>query len=248
MNYMHSNAKPFYLKGNNIGCLLIHGFTGTPAEMLPLGKYLNEHGYTVAGVSLKGHGTRVEDMETTNWKDWLESGEIELINLQNNCDDVIIIGLSMGGIISLNLSSKYDVKGVVSLASPIRITNKKAYFTPILKYFRKYEIKGEKKLPEDIKDYVIGYDKTPLASVHNLIKLIRKTKRRLKKVKAPLLIIQSKNDNTVEYTSAEYILNKVSSQFKKLIYLKESGHMVTVEGERERVFKEIRGFIKEITD
>jgi carboxylesterase len=246
MKYLHENAKPFYFKGNNIGCLLIHGFTGSAAEMRLLGDYLASKGYTVKGVLLKGHGTSVEDMEKTNWKDWLSTAETELIQLKNKCDKVIVIGLSMGGIIALNLASRFNVDGTVSIAAPIYITNRIAYFAFLLKYFKKYESKRKKEIDEAIKDYLISYDKTPVSSVPHLLRLIRKTRRRLKKVKSPLLIIQSKNDNTVKYESAEYIFNHAGSRIKKLLYLKESGHIVTVDCERERVFKEIVDFIKQI--
>ena len=33
-------AEPFFLPGGRTGVLLIHGFTGLPAELLLMGKYL----------------------------------------------------------------------------------------------------------------------------------------------------------------------------------------------------------------
>ncbi|RKD29122.1 alpha/beta hydrolase [Thermohalobacter berrensis] len=246
MNYLHENAKPFYFKGNNIGCLLIHGFTGSPSEMRLLGEYLNKKGYTVKGVCLKGHGTSVEDMEKTTWKDWLSSAEYGLIDLKNKCDKIVVIGLSMGGIIALNLASRFDVNAVISLASPIKIHNRQAPFAFIIKYYKKYVPKRKKEIGHKEKNYLISYDKTPVASVPHLLKLIRKTKRRLKKVLVPTLIIQSKNDNTVRYESAKYIYKNIGSEIKKLIYLKDSGHIITLDTEKEKVFNEIARFLNEI--
>ena len=40
------NAEPFYFPGNSTGCLLIHGFSGAPTEMRPLGDFLAEKGYS----------------------------------------------------------------------------------------------------------------------------------------------------------------------------------------------------------
>ena len=48
-------AEPFYFPGNSTGCLLIHGFTGTPKEMRPLGDFLADKGYSVLGIRLSGH-------------------------------------------------------------------------------------------------------------------------------------------------------------------------------------------------
>ncbi|MTI46953.1 alpha/beta hydrolase [Sporosalibacterium faouarense] len=246
MKYIHENAKPFYFKGDSRGCLLIHGFTGCPAEMRLLGEHLKDLGYTVRGLQLKGHGTSIEDMEKSDWRKWLDSAEEELRQLMTNCDEIVIIGLSMGGIISLILSSKYDVKGIVSLSSPIKITNKKAYYSPIMKYFKKYTPKEVSTNTKYVEEYCISYDKTPVSKVPDLLALIRKAKRNLKKIYSPILIIQSKDDNTVKYESAEIIFKKIRSKFKKLIYLKESGHVITLGKEREKVFKEIDAFLEQV--
>ena len=56
------NAEPFFFSGNKIGCLLVHGFTGAPTEMLPLGQFLSDKGYSVLGVRLSGHGTDLDAM------------------------------------------------------------------------------------------------------------------------------------------------------------------------------------------
>jgi hypothetical protein len=53
----HPSTEPFYFPGNEIGCLLIHGFTGTPKEMRWMGEYLARQGYSVLGVRLAGHAT-----------------------------------------------------------------------------------------------------------------------------------------------------------------------------------------------
>ncbi len=243
MNFGHKNAQPFYFKGNNIGCLLIHGFTGCPAEMRLLGEELKDNGYTVRGVKLKGHGTSIEDMEKSTWSDWLVSAEEDLLYLQSKCDKVIVIGLSLGAIIALNLASKHDIAGVVSLSAPIKIKDKKVYYAWILKLFQKYIEKKKKEVDPEVEEYYIGYDRTPVACIPHLVRLIRKTKRKLKQIKCPTLIIQSKDDNTVEYSSAEIILNKIRSSFKKLLFLKNGGHAVTLGAEREKVFEEVSTFV-----
>ena len=45
-------GEPFFLQGCKHGVILTHGFTGTPAEMLLLGRYLHAQGYTVLGIRL----------------------------------------------------------------------------------------------------------------------------------------------------------------------------------------------------
>lgn len=62
-----AGAEPFFLPGGEKGVLLIHGFTGLPAELLLMGEALNKQGFTVLGVRLAGHGTTVEDMSHMTW-------------------------------------------------------------------------------------------------------------------------------------------------------------------------------------
>ncbi len=63
-------AEPFVFPGGPVGCLLVHGFTGTPKEMRWLGEYLAGQGHTVLGVRLAGHATQPEDMIRARWWDW----------------------------------------------------------------------------------------------------------------------------------------------------------------------------------
>lgn len=50
-----------YDKGS-VGCLLTHGFSGSPFEMRELGEYLAEKGVSVLCKPLPGHGTTPHDM------------------------------------------------------------------------------------------------------------------------------------------------------------------------------------------
>src|SRR5690554_1252829 len=75
--------QPFFHQGNSTGCLLIHGFTGTPSEMRPLGTYLNQQGYTVSGIQLPGHGTKPEDLMRVKWEAWYQEAVAGYLKLKN---------------------------------------------------------------------------------------------------------------------------------------------------------------------
>ena len=115
-------AEPFFFpgKGKNahIGCLVTHGFTGSPKEMRWLGEYLNKQGYTVCGIRLTGHASRPEDMVRSRWRDWLLSVE-DGYNLLRSCtDQVFLLGLSMGGVLSLTAAAQLELRGVVAMSTP----------------------------------------------------------------------------------------------------------------------------------
>lgn len=240
-----TGAEPFILSGGKQGILLIHGFTGTPAEMTLLAKYLHEKGgYTVLVPRLCGHGTQYEDMEASNWTSWYHSVCDAYCILQQLCDEVSVIGLSMGGLLALNLATQYPVKKVVTLSSPIFIINRGLELLPAFtQSVGKFVPKKRRKFSDQAQQYCISYSKTPLVSVHYLLRGIEATKQQLAKVTMPLLIIQSHNDHTVRGDSANYIYDHVASRQKEICWLEESGHLVVLDLEREKVFEKILKFL-----
>src|SRR5687768_12862436 len=123
MSQVIPTAEPFFLLGDSAkpACLLIHGFTGTPKEMRWMGEYLNQQGYTCLGVRLAGHATRPEDMIRSRYTDWMASVEDGYHLLRGVTDKVFLVGLSMGGILSLLMSTRLEVKGVIAMSTPSRL-------------------------------------------------------------------------------------------------------------------------------
>jgi carboxylesterase len=233
-------AKEFYFKGNSTGILLIHGFTGTPSEVRFIGEFLRDKGYTVMGILLKGHGTTPEDMKKCGYRDWIRGAVEGYKSLKQECDEVFAVGLSMGGLLSLYLARNYDVRGVATLSAPIRIHGRLAAFSFIERHFKTYILRN----PEKKNINVISYDKSPIISVHNLFKLIRYVKANLKYIEKPVLVMQSYGDRTVSPMSANIIYNNIGSKDKSIIYLRNSGHVITCDKEKEQVFEEVYSFIK----
>src|SRR5512142_1739866 len=109
------NAEPFFFPGNHVGCLLIHGFTGTPYEMRELGERLAAEEYSVLGPALAGHATDLDQMCTTRWQDWYASVTSAYDRLRDTCDLIFPIGLSLGALLALHISAHKPVTGVVSI-------------------------------------------------------------------------------------------------------------------------------------
>lgn len=242
---MHANTKPFYFEGGEKACLLVHGFTGTPAHMLPLGKFLHENGFAAKAVLLRGHGTTVEDMRATSYADWFTSVESGYQELKEKYKTVYVVGFSMGGILTLQLALKYDIPKIITIAAPIRVFDKLAKWAWIGKYFMKYKPWEESEDPEeDNKKYIIGYDKVPLNCVADLVKAMRKVERKLTKINSNTLVIQPRKDKLVIPISAEIIYDNISSKEKKLVWLENSYHACTLGKERNIIHEEILSFLK----
>ena len=237
--------KEFYYKGNSTGCLLIHGFTSTPAELFELGLRLKDEGYTVLGVRLKGHGTDIHDMEKCKYTDWIESCEEGYERLKSQCDKINVIGHSMGSLLALHIASEHEVNKVAALSPPIRVKDRRANFAFLIKYFVKYNMWGKGNRPEEEAKYLIGYGGAPLCCVAELVSLTRKVTKELGKITKPLLIVHSHKDMTVDEKSVDILKNNVGTKDVKVVYLEKCGHNITVECEKNIVSDEVANFLKE---
>ena len=239
-------AEPFFMEGNHIGCVLIHGLSSSPSEMRLLGEYLNNRGYSVMAPLLPGHGTKPEDLMKYGWQDWYGEVERALTFIKRNCTKTYLIGLSMGGLLALyGAANRLPVSGVVAMAPPIHLGNRLAYTAPILKYFRK-SVKKEGNASLIHGNHRVTYNEQVMHGVHELLKLRRRVKWALSGIRKPVLIVQSKDDRVCLPSGAQYVHDKLGSPLKILKWLANSGHIVTMGPEREEMFTQIHWFIQNI--
>lgn len=240
-------AEPFFLPGGKHGILLIHGFTGSPAEMILLGEYLNNIDYTVLAVRLCGHGTEPRDMAHMTWHDWYDSACDGYYLLRGCCSDVCVAGLSMGGLLALLLGLNFPVKKIISLSTPVFISSKTDVenLPPREAAKNIYTLKARRHLFSVPPCCNISYKKMPLICVHELIDCIRYLKENINKITVPVLVVQSSNDHTVDNKSGRYIYDKIKSTNKYILQLEKSGHLVILDIERDIVFARIKSFLSD---
>jgi carboxylesterase len=241
-------AEPFFFPGNRVGCLLVHGFTGAPKEMRWMGEYLNQQGYTVLGVRLAGHATQPQDILRMHWQDWLTSVEDGYDLLKGCTDHIFVIGLSLGGILTLLFSSQFPVSGLVPISALYAFPNDpRVPLIRILIHIVPWIKKGPPDWhnPEAAIDHV-EYPKLPTRGILQLLDLTAVMRASLPKVKAPALIIQSKQDGSVAPHNAEQILAALGSQDKHILWIENSGHVITREPDRLLAFKATDEFIRRI--
>lgn len=239
-------AEGYCLKGSNKkAVLLIHGYTGTPDEMRPLGDYLNSVGYTVRCERLPGHGTTVEDLKNTTAIDWFATVSTACQELLEEFEEVYVCGLSMGGLLAIKTAATFPVKKAAFLATPIFLPDKRIKFYPVLKYFIK-ELPKRKKNYGDMMRYNHSYDVMPTKPLGSLFSLMKDVKNKfVKQVKVPAIVFQSTIEHTVVPESAQYIYDNLGSAKKELHWLHKSGHLITLDKERMQVFAEIERFFQE---
>lgn len=225
-----------------IGCLCIHGFTGSPLEVDPLIHYLKQHHWDWKFVVpvLPGHGEKMQ-LEGIEYREWIYHCEKELQLLMDQCETVYVIGFSMGGLIASYLAVHYPITKLVLLSAA-------AYYVSPMQLSKdigmmiKDTFKGELTKNELFLRYKRKIKETPIAATLQFRRLVTSIRPMLPRVNIPTLIAQGENDGIVPPKSAQYLYKNIGTQNKKLIYIKDSKHLICHCNEREKLFKEISQF------
>jgi carboxylesterase len=241
---------PFDYAGNSIGVLLIHGFTGSPSEMRPMGQYLAQQGYTVVGPLLPGHGTTWQDMARRKWREWADAVEHAYQQLKGRSRKVFVCGGSMGGLLTLHLAERHpEIAGIIPMAPALYTVNWRAGLAWLLKYFIHFNPYDPERDGDDLTDpearqqYLWSYMGTPVAAGEQLNLLQRAVRRDLGKIAMPVLIFMSTRDQSVAPRSGIYAMDRIASKDKELIWLNNSGHCLWVDSEKEQVCQKAHQFI-----
>src|SRR4051812_35072556 len=99
------DKSPLSIAGDDRGVLCLHGITGTPFEVRPLGEALGRLGCSVEVPLLAGHGGTLRDLAVTGWPDWLRSAEraMDALSARVHGRPIAVCGFSMGGLLALRL-------------------------------------------------------------------------------------------------------------------------------------------------
>jgi carboxylesterase len=215
---------------NGAAALCLHGLTGTPYEVRPIAEALVARGIRACGPVGKGHERDPEGLAQTTHEDWLAAAGEELERLRRESDRVFLVGVSMGGLLSLRLAQTAEVAGVVVLGTPLALPPPIPQLLPLLRLVRRFRNKG----PSGIEDPVArarhpGFDRMPLDSVAELIRLEAKVIADLPSISAPILVTHGRRDRTARPRDAQRIYEGVGSAEKELFMLDRSGHVASVD-------------------
>ncbi|HUX46739.1 MAG TPA: alpha/beta fold hydrolase [Desulfosporosinus sp.] len=243
-------VEPFYFPGNRVGCLLIHGFSGSPSEMRFMGERLAKYGWTVLGIRLSGHGTTPEQMAKTRWVDWAMDAEEGVRKLRESCDTVVGIGLSMGGLLALHLATLGLIDGIVSMNAPMVLADRRTRYVRLIRPFKTYV--GKPKLGRSLSAQQLElerfvYFRIPVDALISLNSAIRRVRRSLYEIMCPTILMQSIKDFTVNPISVQIIRGKIQQIKPELLYWEKSGHILTLGPERHEVVLSVHKFLRRFT-
>lgn len=226
-----------------IGCLLIHGFTGSPYEVEPLARHLSGRGWRIETPILAGHeGDPARSLRDVTWNDWVRSAEEVLQDMMLTCKQVYVIGFSMGGMIATYLAARYPIARLVLLNASVFYINPRQLFRDAAAIIKKH-FTSETDAREAYRRYLKKATTTPPRAVIHFRHLVKVLRQELPNISVPTLIVQGGQDDLVEPRSASYIHSHIRSTEKYVHILPKSKHMICHDCEQEQLFALIDEFL-----
>ena len=261
----------FFYPGGPQGVLLIHGLTGTPAEMRVLGKGLHAAGFTVHGVQLPGHCGSVEDLLQARWEEWYDGVEKAADALRGRVDRLFVGGLSMGAVLALALAARRPgwVDGVGVYGATFRYDGWNipavARLSFLLPWFKRLGIGRDRMFMEEppygLRDERLraqvsaamlsgdsaaaGLPGNPWHALAEMRALSHWTRRHLHQVTAPCLVVHAREDDVASLGNAELVVSRVRGP-TELVVLDDSYHMITIDRERREVIRRSAAFFNTV--
>jgi len=238
--------EPFTFEAGPRAVLLLHGFTGHTADVRMLGRFLEKKGYTSHAPIYRGHGEEPESLIKTTPEDWWNDALSAYKHLKDlGYKEIAIAGLSLGGAFALKLASNNQVKGVIPMCSPMYFDNTEQLiqgFRTFAKQYKQLEKKNTEQIDSEINELMensgpmFDHIRTFFHDVKNVVDLIY----------SPTMVVQARQDQMINPESAAFIYEHIATDEKKIKWYEESGHVITLDKERDTLYDDIYMFLESL--
>jgi len=169
------------------------------------------------------------------------------LELKYKCENVSVIGLSMGALLSILLASKFDIQKLVLAAPALKIYDWRVkltpFFSPFLSYIAKnnspeYDYEGLNRIASEY------WNKIWIKPAAHFYRIQRMVKKRLGDLRSEILLILSRNDRTVPISVLEIFKSNIPGERLKTLILEKSSHVVTSDVEKELVAITVINWLK----
>jgi carboxylesterase len=242
----------FALGNGPDACLLLHGLTGSPAEVRPVGEALAQAGFRAVGPLLPGHGTAPEDLYVVSRGDLIAAARGALLDLRG-ARRLYLCGLSAGGLVALHLAAQSwvheglpDFSALALLAPAVEFTGGSWIFTNVLGRLPALPLMVGK----DRRDVLAAptddgaYSSVPMRWAGELRALSREGFKLAHRVRAPALILQGERDRTVAPAGARRLARQLASRRVEVRMLAHSGHVLPLDSESAEVCRSVVTFFQ----
>ncbi len=246
---------PFELGRGEDACLLLHGFTGSPWDVRPLGEALAERGLYVRAIQLPGHGSTPEALLSVDHRDWKRAAAHALQALQDY-RRVFVAGLSMGALLALGLAADYPerVHGLALVAPAVRFTGLHMW---LLKRLRRYRLLERVKpwvykTGTDVSDPAVLAEAPilpafPSARLQDVWELQDAAMGDLPRVRCPTLVAVAEQDHVVDPEGGQVLVRGLTASPQvRFISLEAGFHIIPRDKGAPMLASEVGSFFDRI--
>ena len=253
----------FYQGNSGHAVILLPGLCGSEMEMGAIPRLVKQYDHTLIIPRIPGYSAHTGISEYSSWIDCID----ELIeSILQAHKTVSLVGLSMGATLGLSIAERNQNIQSLILLAPVLAFDGWAipWYHPLLSLAYKlgfknwhykesapYGVKNielRRRIEQAVKTNTVselGAAHLPAKHLYQSLQLVAYAKKYLSLVRSDLLVIHSIDDETASPKNPDFILQKASSEMRRVIWLGNCYHMITVDNEREIVANEAMNFINQ---
>ena len=265
--HVSEERRAYTLRRGPVGCLMLHGFLGSPVSSRPMAQYLAQHHITVHCPLLPGHGELPEKMYGIRREAWIAEAEEALETVRRWCDEIFIMSHSMGTVLGAHLASQNpDLRGLIMLAPLYRPPSRLISLLRVLRYvmpwFYPWRVKRLRRLTRervldlypdlDLEDpkveaWLPQATRVPTGAIDEMRKMADMGRRLWPQLALPTLLLQGDRDIAVDPQHTEKIYEMLGSPDKELHRFPQAGHelMRPFDPVHEKVWPLVYRFVAE---
>ena len=243
---MAVSPEPFSMPGGPITVVLLHGYTGAPAELSQLAEALHAQGFGVEAPLLVGHGTCLADLMPVQPSQWLEQVDGVVDRLLDQGQRVVVAGLSLGSILAIQAGMRRPaVEAVIAYSPPIVSGDPRARIAPVLSLlFPSVPRPADDFIDPSTAERLWKYPRWPSRCSVRVLDFIASTRKHLGDLHQPLLVMASTLDRVITRRGVELLQQRVGSKRVEVDWLEGSGHVITADAEWQTVADRTLIFLK----
>ena len=234
MGEIRPGCDPWSCEGSgdngDIGILVVHGFTGSPASMRPLAEDLASRGFAIEMPRLPGHGTELKDLLKVRWQDLAREAVAAFERLRARTTRQIAVGLSVGGLLAMRLAQTRgdELSGVVLINPFLGTDAAQAKLLPLLRLV-------VPTFPGVVNDIAkpgmdeVGYDRLPLRALYSVTQLVKQVRDALPELTVPTLLLSSREDHVLGTYSTDLVSSRIGASDFEHVWLERSYHVATLD-------------------
>jgi carboxylesterase len=262
----------FYERRGAEAVLLVHGLTGTPAEMRHVAKRLAQRGFSVLCPTLAGHCGSLAELKRSRWQDWYASVERAFEALAARHVRVYVSGLSMGALLALRLGAEKGARiaglGILSATFDYDGWNmphfKRRWLLPlVLNTPLRHVVSWQETPPYGIKcertralvhaalqrrearaAREVGIFRTPAVTIRESVRLIEAARQALPHVQTPALVVHAVEDDMASVQNAHYVVDKIGARQVETYFVDDCYHVLTLDKRRDDVARRVADFFR----